>query len=307
MIPTVAVCLAGALLCCGGSGGEQPRPGEFRRIVSLAPNITETLFALGCGDRVVGVTDYCRYPPEATAKPRVGGYFNPNLEALFGLSPDLVILMREHGGLIETLKSRGIAYLAVDNRSMESILRSIDLVAKACGVAARGDSIVQAVRGQMEPLGAPARQPSVLVCVGRDGVGSGSIHEAFFAGPRTFYNDILVATGARNALADSVIAYPSVSAEAVLRLAPDIIVDLAAAGSTVDRSDLAADWSAFSSVPAVAGGRVHCLTEDYMTVPGPRIVLIVKVFRQIAQAWRDGVRGEGPEAPFAGGSPPSPF
>jgi len=106
------------------------------RIVSLAPSITESLFALGVGDQVVGVTRYCNYPPEARAKEKVGGYQDLNYEAVLALKPDLVVLLPEHDKASQDLENLGLNLLSVDHRSIEGILDSFDVLTGACRLQA---------------------------------------------------------------------------------------------------------------------------------------------------------------------------
>ena len=104
---------------------DEPAAGEDRppeRIVSVSPNITETLFALGLGDRVVGVTQFCTYPPEAQTRPQVGGYLDPNYEAILALKPDVVIFPGENEEFVHKLHELGLAALGVRHDSIEEIL-----------------------------------------------------------------------------------------------------------------------------------------------------------------------------------------
>ena len=111
------------------------------RIVSVVPSVTETLFALGLGDRVVGVSDYCKYPPEVNRLPRLGGLYNPNIERIVELRPDLAVLLREHHELAEKLARAGIGTLTVDHASVAGILDSFEKIAGRCGVPEAGKEL----------------------------------------------------------------------------------------------------------------------------------------------------------------------
>jgi iron complex transport system substrate-binding protein len=123
--------------------------------------------------------------------------------------------------------------------------------------------------------------PRVLLCVGRDGLGSGSITKAWLAGPTTFYGELLNAAGARNAITDSVPSYPTFSGEAILRSQPDVIVDLMASMAGIDSGAARRDWNSLAVARAVREGMIFCLTGDYLTIPGPRIVQTVKELKRI--------------------------
>src|SRR3954470_481013 len=106
-------------------------PGGAARVVSLAPSITEVLFELGLGDRVVGVTRYCVFPPEARAKPQIGGYYDPNYEAISAARPDLAVVLPEHAEIRKELEHLGLKVLTVDHTSVQGILASIQLIGDA--------------------------------------------------------------------------------------------------------------------------------------------------------------------------------
>jgi len=256
------------------------------RIISFAPSITETLFALSLGNRVVGVTRYCTYPPEVGKCARIGGYLDPNYEMIMSLKPDLVILLKEHTTLLDFLNKQGIRYLSINNENVNGILESFSLIANACGVKARGDSLAQIVRSVLIPDSIPIH-PKVLMCIGRDNPGTGSISKVYIAGRKSFYNELLETAGGENAFADSSPAYPSMSSEGVIRCAPDIIIDMMAPVSNVDQDKMTADWNSLSMIKAVKTKNVYCLTGDYVTIPGPRIILIFKDLKQIVDTWRE--------------------
>jgi iron complex transport system substrate-binding protein len=301
-VTAILTTIAGLLLlaACSGKRGQPGPTGVPQRIVSLSPSITETLFALGCGDRVVAVTDFCTYPAEVRGLPRVGGYVNPNYEQLLALKPDLVLLRREHAPVVSFLQANGMAFVQVDNDDIQAILDSFRRIGAACGVGARGDSLARAVQAELQPVRSASRAPSVLLCVGRSDMGSGRIAGVFAAGKRTYYRELLEAAGAHNALDGSTVAYPSLAIEGVLRLAPEIIVDLVASARALDTARVRADWAVLSGVPAVEHGMVFCLTESYVTIPGPRIGLLLRDLRAIVARWQAMQKASGARPATAG-------
>lgn len=278
------------LALCAGCGSEkrdQSKPAQparqYNRIISFAPSITETLFALGLGDRIVGVTRFCNFPPEAQRKARVGGYTDPNFEMILGLRPDMVFSLNDHGPLKEFLMKNRIEFHPIKNEKLDEMISSILFIAKSCGVGGRGDSIAGEIKREIgSPVfAAPAKRASVLICVGRNNPGSGHVGKFIAAGPETFYSDLLEASGARNACIDSHIVYPEISAEGIVRIQPDVIIDVMPSVSAVTAQAAAADWNELSMVKAVQAKRVFCLVQDYATIPGPRIVLLLRDFRRI--------------------------
>lgn len=279
----------GILVATGAIGciKQQPAPAaEPKRILSFAPSITETLFALGIGDRVVGVTRYCNYPAQARNLPKVGGYFDPNYEMILTLKPDLVFLLKEHSSIKEFLNKNGIVYKVIDNENVNAILNSFTTIGAMFGKTYQADSLVSNF-GSEVPASAQFRvRPKILLCIGRDSPGSGTISKVYLAGPKSFYSELINDAGAENAYADSTFSYPSFSGEGIIRLAPDIIIDLTASVAGVGMEKVRQDWNSLSMVPAVKNLLVFCPVNDFMTIPGPRIGLIVREIRKTVDQWQ---------------------
>jgi iron complex transport system substrate-binding protein len=283
----LAVALLSVAAACGPAAGpDRARPDDPpQRIVSLAPSVTEVLFALGLGERVVGVTSFCRYPPEAARRPQVGGYLDLNLEAIVALKPDLAVLIQDHDAAQARLEALGVPTLQVDQGDLDGILRSIEEIAARCGVAERGGELVAEIRGRLavvEQRVAGLPRPRTLAVVGRE-AGSGTLATVWVAGTETFYDDVIKLAGGVNAAAPSPVAYPEVSREGLLHIDPDVILDLLAdldeRGVAGDAA--AADWQELSALRAVRTGRVHLLEHELTVVPGPRVAELVE---QVAQA-----------------------
>ncbi|MDZ7619631.1 MAG: helical backbone metal receptor, partial [Patescibacteria group bacterium] len=122
------------------------------RIVSMAPSITETLFALGLGGRVVGVTRFCSFPAEVAELPRVGGHLDPNLEAILRLRPDLVVLMTEQADLADSLHQLGVRTLAVGDDSVEQVLDTITTLGTHCGATEQATALVDSLQSRMQAI-----------------------------------------------------------------------------------------------------------------------------------------------------------
>jgi len=246
-----------------------------RRIVSLAPSITETLFALGLGDRVVGVTTYCDYPAEAQAKPRVGDYFRPNYEAVVARRPDLVITLAEDSAAHAALTSLGIDVLKVDHRTIGGILESIDTIGRVCGrqreareMRAGMEERIRRVR----EMAAGRRPHRVMISIGRT-FGGEAITKTCIAGQDGFYSAMLEIAGQQNVYRDAAIKFPEISAEGILALNPEVIIELIP--YPVDearRREIRDEWNALGRVRAVRDGRVYVLAGEHLVRPGPRMV-----------------------------------
>jgi iron complex transport system substrate-binding protein len=255
-------------------------------VISFAPSITETLFALGLGDRVAGVTRYCKYPPAVKSLPQIGGYVDPNFEMILSLRPDLVLLLKEHSSLADFLRKNGISYKTIDNESFDAILQSFRTIGGLFGKTKEADSLVASIKAEIVETPALNR-PKILLCIGRDSPGSGAIAKVYVAGPKSFYSRLINYAGGTNAYADSSFAYPSLSAEGIIRLGPDIILDLMASVAGMQQDKVRADWKGLTMVPAVKNGLVFCPDDDYMTIPGPRLGMILREMKRAIGEYRN--------------------
>ena len=123
-----------------------------QRIVSTAPSITETLFALGVGNRVVGVSQFCTYPAEVQKLPKVGSYVKPDVEAIARLAPDLVILQQNSSDVTERLNALHITFIRVPNRTLEDVFTDVQLIGKAVGVPERSASLITQIKGSLDAI-----------------------------------------------------------------------------------------------------------------------------------------------------------
>lgn len=257
-----------------------------QRIVTLAPSVTELAFELGLGERVVGVTDWCRRPPEAATRVHVGGIVDPNLEAVAALRPDLVVLEEANAEVARALQRFGLEVLALDHRDVAGILESITLLGEATGRSDAAVGLRDDLTSELDALLAaappPEARPRVLLVVGRDASG-GELRDVYAAARGTFLGELLEAAGGRNVLEDEAVRYPTVGREALLRLRPDHVLELVPelAGDPEGHERLAAAW-ADVGVPA---RKLHVLTDEGLPLPGPGFVASIASF---ARAIHDG-------------------
>ena len=184
------------------AGSPQAVPGDPRRIVSLAPNATEILYALGLGPRVAGVTRFCAYPPEVASKLRVAGFSDINFEALVRLRPDLALLSGGKTADQKQLERLGIPVLTLDTSSLTGFFRSIESIGSATGRFAEAGSIIQGFQQALEAARNRARgraRPRVLFSVMRSGREPGRITEIHAVGRDGFFNELIEAAGGENA------------------------------------------------------------------------------------------------------------
>ncbi len=270
--------LVGLLAVCAPSlpAAEAAPP---RRIVSTAPSITETLFALGLGDRVVGVSQYCRHPAAARALPKVGSLLRPDVETIARLTPDLVLTGTRADGFEGRLRAVGLRFANADRGTgLAGVYETIGAIAEAAGVPDRGRALVADIRGRLAVLAAEGRKrthPRVLLIVGRR---PGTLSDIVAVGSKAYLGELIQLVGGANVLDDaSLPEYPRISLETVIRLRPDVIIDTGDMGEDAperERQAVAnrALWRADPLVSASGSRRIHAATADALVVPGPRVV-----------------------------------
>jgi iron complex transport system substrate-binding protein len=198
----------------------------------------------------------------------VGGYLTPSYEALVALHPDLVVTLPEQADLEPRLHALGIPILRLDHRSLDGIVRSIELVGQRCGAEASASRAADALRQRLNALKrlATGPRPRALICFGP----AEDLRQLTAAAAGTVYDDLITHAGAVNVLTSRAVAYPTLSAEGVMRLDPDVIIEFSFSGT--DAAALRTRWNRLDSVKAVKAGRVHVFTSDFLAVPGPRFV-----------------------------------
>ncbi|HKV12543.1 MAG TPA: helical backbone metal receptor [Thermoanaerobaculia bacterium] len=273
--------LLALLLAVLGGCRQEARPpepkaaaGSCQRVIALTPSLVETLFALGLGDRVAGVGDYSTWPPEVEKKPHLGGLFNPNLEQIVALKPDLAVLIPSEGDLAARLKPLGVDVLVVQNESLADVERSFHTIAERCGVAAAGERLAAEWREGLKASPLPGPPPRVMLSVGRQ---AGKLGDLIVAGKGTFFHELLERLGAKNAFADAAGLYPQISLEEIVARRPDVILELRAYAVTPEvAASLEGDWRELGE----AGNRVEVLAGDYVVIPGPRLPRLYREMRE---------------------------
>ena len=253
-----------AVAGCGDGVGPATAPRTPSRIVVLAPSATETIFALGAGDRVVGVCGQCDYPPAAAALPRVGGYLVPSVEAVLAVTPDLVIAVPSPGNreAVRAIERAGVRVLVVQDRELADLWTSAREIAGALGIPEAGERLVTDVQRRLDAVRAASRGGPpirVLLVVGHSPL--------VVAGGGTLQGELVEIAGGINVAADVGSAWPQVSLELVIDRAPDVILD-AAMGTEAGAQRLFAD---LRTVPAVANGRIVAIDADAIYRTGPRV------------------------------------
>jgi iron complex transport system substrate-binding protein len=253
-----------------------------RRIVSLIPATTEMLFEMGAGNRIVGVGNYDKYPPEVERLERVGGLLDPNVERLLALKPDLVIVYDTQTDLKQQLERAHVPMFRYVHRALPDIMSTMRALGERVGAKSAADAAAARMEQQLAAIKARVAgrpRPKTLLVFGRE---QGSLRHVNASGGYGFLHDILELAGGADVLGDLKKQSVDMSTEMILTRAPEVIIELHY-GTSLARERLAAErlvWNALASVPAVKNDRVHLLVGDEFVVPGPRIVVAAERFAQ---------------------------
>jgi iron complex transport system substrate-binding protein len=239
-----------------------------RRIVSVAPNVTEILFALGLANRVVGVTSYCEFPPAAQKKEKIGGYINPSLEKIVALRPDLVIGTAEGDlkNFVDRLAALGVRVYIINPQDVSGVIDAIRHIGDVTFAASSAGKMAGRMQVQIEAIrkkiqGRP--RPRVLHVL--------SVDPLISAGRGTFVNDLIRLAGGQNIAAKATARYPRFSMEEIIRQDPQVII----LSSMRSHDPLAAErkwWHRWENISAVRFDRIYVLDADLIHRPSPRIV-----------------------------------
>ncbi|MDD5039020.1 MAG: cobalamin-binding protein [Dehalococcoidales bacterium] len=247
------------------------------RIVSLAPSNTEILYALGLDEKVVGVTDYCNYPPEVKEKPGIGGFSTPDIERIVALAPDLILATSIHQKqVIPNLEQRGMTAFVLAPKTLDEVLEAITLVGKltgkkneASGLVAGMQTRIKAVTGKTASL-PEAPKTTVFYVTWHDPLKT--------AGSGTLQDELIRMVGGVN-IAGDLSGYPGISLEAVVLANPEVIIAGVGMGTGADAPlQFAQTDSRLRDTAARRNDRVYAMDVDIVGRTGPRIVDALEQF-----------------------------
>lgn len=256
----------------GGALAPQASQQAPSRLISLVPAVTEMLYALGLGERVVAVSSFDRFPPEVEHVPKVGALLDPDMERILSLKPDLVFIYRTQLDLQAQLERARIPVYAYAHAGLADVTDTIRRIGQRTGVADRGEKLAAGIEARLDAVRARTRngpRPRTLVVFGRDAL---ALRGIFASGGRGFVHDMLVAAGGENVFADMQREAVQATTELIIARRPEVILELRA--DPIDRATEAKErqtWKALSSVPAVRTGRIHIIADPRTVIPGPRV------------------------------------
>jgi iron complex transport system substrate-binding protein len=240
------------------------------RIVSLAPNLTEILFALGLEKEIVRVTLFSDYPPAALTKPKVGTFWQPNIEAIIAAKPNLIVTLafEQQKNLAERLKRINYNCVTVNIEKVNDLFEAIEIIGTATSKQSKANELVINIKEKLDKLSAlvsTERKVRVLWVVQREPLR--------VAGQNTFINEMIELAGGENAISSTLHKYPPIGAEQVIACGADVIIE-----PSMQQDDLIAQqnkalqyWSRFENIPAVANKRIYTIDGDVVSRLSPRL------------------------------------
>ncbi len=249
-------------------GREVTLKGEPQRIVTLAPSLTEIVYFLGLGERVVGVTAFSDYPAEAVRKPKVGSYVDLNVERIISLAPDLVLGTADGNqpAVVRLLEQAGVPVFIVNPRNVRQVIDTVVTVGRLCGVTERATALAQGLSLRVNEIvskTAALEKPVVFLQV--------NLKPIMTVNKNTFGNDVIRLAGGQSMTAEAPMNYPRINLEEVIRQRPEVIII-----SSMERGggfeQARQFWLKWTLIPAVTNGRVHLVDSDLIDRPSPRLV-----------------------------------
>lgn len=251
-------------------------PVYAERIVTLAPAITEIVFALGKGNDIVGSTSYCNYPEQAKKIPRIGGLIDVNLEILVSMKPDVIFLYPEYYEKVKIMEKRA-RMVVVKHTGLDDLFGAVEIIAKALDIEERGNALNTTIKQQLNRVRQKSslkgkKKVKTLLIIGRN---PDKLTNMYIIGAKDFLNELLDAAGGVNAYTGD-ISYPSISIESVVAMNPDVIIELSAFNEGIKDEKVLDLWKKFPFISAVKKGKITIIKDSVWLIPGPRVPLVAE-------------------------------
>jgi len=268
-------CLVGAGFIISGirqaqSRDSAPLPNNPERIVSLAPNLTEILFALGLEDKIVAVTLHCDYPPAAQQKTKIGTFWQPNIEAIIASKPDLVVTLQteQQKTIADSLSRMGYKVLALKIENLDDLFVAIEQIGTATGYNQRANKLAGNIRNRLDGQRAKLSlldKVRVLWVV--------QAEPLRIVGRNTFINEMIELAGGENCIGPTLSRFPQIGSEEILTSGVEVIIQSAMGKEDIDRQQQSARvfWSKWPNLPAVKNNRIYVIESDTVLRLGPRL------------------------------------
>jgi iron complex transport system substrate-binding protein len=270
----------------------QPQPETtVQRIVSLSPHITEIIYALGQQKKIVAVSDFCNYPPEAQSKERIGGLLNPNLEKILSLRANLFIGTPAHSDLAGKLTKQHLKAVLLPNDRLEDIFTSIDSIGSLLHCPKRAETLIRTIRDSLRFYQTAAQQlkhrnTRALFVIGRE---PGGLRKITIASGQTFLSQVWKELGGSNTFGKLPMKYVQINREALLENNPDVVIEFRYKESwnAQKQAKLIKEWQRLNRLQAVQNKHIFAVTKDYTLIPGPRIYKLAADYYHIMKNLQD--------------------
>ncbi|MDZ4804029.1 MAG: helical backbone metal receptor [Candidatus Eisenbacteria bacterium] len=306
VLPAPLLVLLLAFAGCSGRTATHETSTAPARIISCSPNLTEMLFALGAGDRVIGVTRWCRYPPEAATRPPLGDLYQPNLEAMVAARPDLIVAVPGNTKVLEFFSGRAEPRILETNacETIADIQATLRQLGAAVGAAERAEALVREMNSGLDSLAAAGDNPPPVRTLMILGHAEGALEQIYAVGSPTYLDELLVRVGGTNVVPKDAGRYPIITREAILTMNPELILErhLGGVASAEQKQAMIRLWDELPTLPAVRNGRVVVMDDDHMTIngvdlvnTGRKLARVVSEARKVPEARKDSEVREVPE------------
>jgi iron complex transport system substrate-binding protein len=280
--PVLAVLVAAWVLWSAGPHAVPQTSPLPRRIISVIPAVTEMLFALGAGDRVVAVGSFDKYPPQVETLPKVGALLDPDLERILSLKPDLVAIYGSQTDLRRQLERAGVPVFVYSHAGLSSVKTTIGDLGQRIGAAGGAQQLIREIDRRLEavkPLVPAGPPPRTLIVMGRDSM---ALRGIYASGGQGFIHDMLIAAGGANVFADVRQEAVQATTELIIARRPEVIIELRAEPLPPDDEAKERNvWKSVASIPAVRNDRVHIISDRRTVIPGPRVAEGVEVIARV--------------------------
>ena len=262
---------------------------SVQRIISLAPNITEMIYALGEQDKLIAVTDYCNFPEAAKKKEKIGGFLNPNLEKMITLKPDLLIGLQSHSELAQKLEGLNLRTILLLDNTVDEIFSAIDSLGYLLNAPDKSSQLLQSIKDSMtvyrnraELL--PVNGLKAMLVLGRD---PGTTRNIGVIGSHNYIDSLWTLLGCQNVFSKIPMKFSQVGREAIIISDPDLIIEFKTGGNMTadDKKRNRMEWSAFNQIKAVRNKNIFVISGVYALIPGPRIYMLMRDYLNILEQY----------------------
>jgi iron complex transport system substrate-binding protein len=250
-----------------------------KRIISLAPHITEIIYELGEDEQLVAITDFCTYPPEVSSKEKIGGFLNPNIEKIVTLYPTHLFGQPAHEKLNSDLNMFGLSIVMMPNETIADIMATIQIIGKELGCEAEAKNLTQKLLDSFTNREKQSGRPRAMLVIGKT---LDELRNITVAGPDTFLDELWQKAGGRNIYHDLPARYQTITLESIFTRDPEIIMLFdPSAPPGVKRGVSGKEWAVLKPITAFRKNCIYTLGGDYVLIPGPRLIRLARDMRQV--------------------------